>query len=337
MTVAIQLEDLRKTFGHTVKALDGVSFGVETGAIFGLLGPNGAGKTTVVRILTTVLRADSGTARVLGHDVVKESDAVRRLIGLAGQFAAVDENLTGAENLWMVGRLNHMPKPLLRDRAAQLLGQFGLADAADRPTKTYSGGMRRRLDVAASLVAHPQVLFLDEPTTGLDPASRADVWGMIESLAAEGTTVLLTTQYLEEADRLAEQLVVIDHGKVIAEGTPASLKASMGATVLDLGLADEATALRAGDVLRAVNDKPPVVFGKTVEVNVNDGPRVVTEALRILEAAGIAPTTLALREPSLDDVFLALTGHRTEEETAGISAGPPDPDASRPARKRGRG
>ena len=337
MTVAIQLEDLRKTFGHTVKALDGVSFGVETGAIFGLLGPNGAGKTTVVRILTTVLRADSGTARVLGHDVVKESDAVRRLIGLAGQFAAVDENLTGAENLWMVGRLNHMPKPLLRDRAAQLLGQFGLADAADRPTKTYSGGMRRRLDVAASLVAHPQVLFLDEPTTGLDPASRADVWGMIESLAAEGTTVLLTTQYLEEADRLAEQLVVIDHGKVIAEGTPASLKASMGATVLDLGLADEATALRAGDVLRAVNDKPPVVFGKTVEVNVNDGPRVVTEALRILEAAGIAPTTLALREPSLDDVFLALTGHRTEEETAGISTGPPDPDASRPARKRGRG
>ncbi len=337
MTVAIQLEDLRKTFGHTVKALDGVSFGVETGAIFGLLGPNGAGKTTVVRILTTVLRADSGSARVLGHDVVKESDAVRRLIGLAGQFAAVDENLTGAENLWMVGRLNHMPKPLLRDRAAQLLGQFGLADAADRPTKTYSGGMRRRLDVAASLVAHPQVLFLDEPTTGLDPASRADVWGMIESLAAEGTTVLLTTQYLEEADRLAEQLVVIDHGKVIAEGTPASLKASMGATVLDLGLADEATALRAGDVLRAVNDKPPVVFAKTVEVNVNDGPRVVTEALRILEAAGIAPTTLALREPSLDDVFLALTGHRTEEETAGISTGPPGPDASRPARKRGRG
>jgi daunorubicin resistance ABC transporter ATP-binding subunit len=337
MTVAIQLEDLRKTFGHTVKALDGVSFGVETGAIFGLLGPNGAGKTTVVRILTTVLRADSGTARVLGHDVVSESNAVRRLIGLAGQFAAVDENLTGAENLWMVGRLNHMPKPLLRDRAAQLLDQFGLADAAERPTKTYSGGMRRRLDVAASLVAHPKVLFLDEPTTGLDPASRADVWAMIESLAAEGTTVLLTTQYLEEADRLAEQLVVIDHGKVIAEGTPASLKASMGATVLDLGLADEATALRAGEVLKTVNDKPPVVFGKTVEVNVNDGPRVVTEALRILEAAGIAPTTLALREPSLDDVFLALTGHRTEEETAGISTGPPDPDASRPARKRGRG
>jgi ABC-2 type transport system ATP-binding protein len=336
MTVAIQLEDLHKTFGHTVRALDGVSFGVEAGTIFGLLGPNGAGKTTVVRILTTVLRADSGVARVLGHDVVKESDAVRKVIGLAGQFAAVDENLTGAENLWMVGRLNHMSKPQLKDRSKRLLDQFGLADAADRPTKTYSGGMRRRLDVAASLVAHPQVLFLDEPTTGLDPASRSDVWGMIETLAAEGTTVLLTTQYLEEADRLAGQLVVIDHGKVIAEGTPATLKASMGTTVLDLGLVDDATALRAGEVLKAVNDNPPVVLGKTVEVNVNDGPRVVTEALRILEAAGIAPTTLALREPSLDDVFLALTGHRTEDEDARDTTDLPEPDGRRQAHKRGR-
>jgi len=336
MTVAIELEDLHKTFGHTVRALDGVSFDVETGTIFGLLGPNGAGKTTVVRILTTVLRADSGVARVLGHDVFKEPDAVRKLIGLAGQFAAVDENLTGAENLWMVGRLNHMAKPQLKDRSRQLLEQFGLADAADRPTKTYSGGMRRRLDVAASLVSHPKVLFLDEPTTGLDPASRADVWVMIETLAAEGTTVLLTTQYLEEADRLAEQLVVIDRGKVIAEGTPATLKASMGATVLDLGLADDVTALRAGEVLKAVNDKPPVVLGKTVEVNVNDGPRVVTEALRILEQAGIAPTTLALREPSLDDVFLALTGHRTEGDTVPNAADVPEADGRRQARRRGR-
>src|SRR5271165_48286 len=236
MTVAIQLEDLRKTFGHTVKALDGVSFGVETGAIFGLLGPNGAGKTTVVRILTTVLRPDSGTARVLGHDVMTEPDVVRTLIGLAGQYAAVDENLTGAENLWMVGRLNHMSKAQVRERSPELLAQFGLTDAANRPVKTYSGGMRRRLDVAASLVARPQVLFLDEPTTGLDPASRADVWLMIEGLVAEGTTVLLTTQYLEEADRLADQLVVVDHGRVIASGTPATLKANMGATVLDLGL-----------------------------------------------------------------------------------------------------
>jgi ABC-2 type transport system ATP-binding protein len=337
MTLAIQLEDLHKTFGHTVRALDGVSFGVETGAIFGLLGPNGAGKTTVVRILTTVLAADSGRAFVLGHDVRTEPDVVRRLIGLAGQFAAVDENLTGAENLYMVGRLNHMSKAQLRQRTSSLLEQFGLTDAADRPSKTYSGGMRRRLDVAASLVAHPQVLFLDEPTTGLDPASRADVWAMIEALAAEGTTVLLTTQYLEEADRLAEQLVVIDHGKVIAEGTPATLKASMGATVLDLGLADERTAQRAGEVLKKVNDKPPVVLGKTVEVNVNDGPRVVTEALRILEAEGIAPTTLALREPSLDDVFLALTGHRAEgERTEEAGDSPPSSDGRPPRSKRGR-
>ena len=316
MTLAIQLEDLHKTFGHTVRALDGVSFGVEPGTIFGLLGPNGAGKTTVVRILTTVLAADAGAARVLGHDVKSEADVVRTLIGLAGQFAAVDENLTGEENLWMVGRLNHMSKAELKGRVSSLLDRFGLSDAADRPTKTYSGGMRRRLDVAASLVAHPKVLFLDEPTTGLDPASRADVWAMIETLASEGTTVLLTTQYLEEADRLAEQLVVIDHGKVIAEGTPASLKASMGATVLDLGLADDETALRAGEVLRTVTDKPPVVLGSAVEVNVNDGPRIVTEALRILEAEGIAPTTLAFREPSLDDVFLVLTGHRAEMEPA---------------------
>ena len=336
MTLAIQLEDLHKTFGHTVRALDGVSFGVETGAIFGLLGPNGAGKTTVVRILTTVLAADSGRALVLGHDVRTEPDVVRKLIGLAGQFAAIDENLTGGENLYMVGRLNHMSKAQLRQRTSSLLEQFGLTDAADRPSKTYSGGMRRRLDVAASLVAHPQVLFLDEPTTGLDPASRADVWAMIEALAAEGTTVLLTTQYLEEADRLAEQLVVIDHGKVIAEGTPATLKASMGATVLDLGLADDRTAQRAGEALKKVNDKPPVVLGKTVEVNVNDGPRVVTEALRILEAEGIAPTTLTLREPSLDDVFLALTGHRAEVEPEGGQQDPASPDARPQKRRRSR-
>jgi ABC-2 type transport system ATP-binding protein len=335
MTLAIQLEDLHKTFGKTVRALDGVSFGVENGTIFGLLGPNGAGKTTILRILTTVLGADSGVARVLGHDVMKEPAKVRTLIGLAGQFAAVDENLTGAENLWMVGRLNHMSKVQLKERSWSLLEQFGLTDAADRPTKTYSGGMRRRLDVAASLVAHPRVLFLDEPTTGLDPASRSDVWAMIEGLATEGTTVLLTTQYLEEADRLAEQLVVINHGKVIAEGTPATLKASMGATVLDLGLCDEATALRAAEALKTVNEKPPVVYGRTVEVNVNDGPRVVTDALRILEAEGIAPTTLALREPSLDDVFLALTGHRVEVGPDEAAQESPSPDER--GQKDGRG
>ena len=336
MALAIELEDLHKTFGHTVRALDGVSFGVEQGTIFGLLGPNGAGKTTAVRILTTVLQPDSGVARVLGHDVAAEPDVVRRLIGLAGQFAAVDENLTGAENLWMVGRLNHMSKAPLRERSSSLLDQFGLAEAANRPTKTYSGGMRRRLDVAASLVAHPKVLFLDEPTTGLDPASRTDVWAMIEGLVAEGTTVLLTTQYLEEADRLAEHLVVINHGKVIAAGTPATLKANRGVTVLDLGLDDEPTALRAAKALRTVNEKAPVVYGRTVEVNVNDGPRIVTEALRILEAEGIAPTTLALREPSLDDVFLSLTGHRAEAELAAGAENAPSTNERPQGHRRGR-
>ncbi|MGO9965589.1 MAG: ATP-binding cassette domain-containing protein [Acidimicrobiales bacterium] len=336
MTLAIELEDLHKTFSKNVKALDGVSFAVEQGTIFGLLGPNGAGKTTAVRVLTTVLQPDSGVARVLGHDVTAEPDIVRRLIGLAGQFAAVDENLTGAENLWMTGRLNHMPKGQLKERSSSLLEQFGLSEAASRPTKTYSGGMRRRLDVAASLVARPRVLFLDEPTTGLDPASRADVWTMIEGLVAEGTTVLLTTQYLEEADRLAEHLVVINHGKVIAAGTPATLKANMGVTVLDLGLDDEPTALRAAKALKAVNGKAPVVYGRTVEVNVNDGPRTVTEALRILEAEGIAPTTLALREPSLDDVFLSLTGHRAETELAEGADSPPATNERPQRHRRGR-
>ncbi len=321
MTLAIEVENLQKTFGGTVKALDGVSFAVETGTIFGLLGPNGAGKTTAVRILTTVLNADGGSARVLGHDVVAEPQVVRQLIGLAGQFAAVDENLTGSENLWMVGRLNHMSKPSVRSRSSELLEQFGLTDAADRPVKTYSGGMRRRLDVAASLVARPKVLFLDEPTTGLDPASRADVWMMVASLVAGGTTVLLTTQYLEEADRLAERLVVIDHGKVIAEGTPASLKAELGATVLDLGLANEEEARRAGNLLAEVGGKAPVLDGTTVELNVDDGPRVVGDALRILGEQGITPATLALREPSLDDVFLALTGQRTDAAEADSDEG----------------
>ena len=321
MTLAIEVENLQKTFGGTVMALDGVSFAVETGTIFGLLGPNGAGKTTAVRILTTVLNADGGSARVLGHDVVAEPQVVRQLIGLAGQFAAVDENLTGSENLWMVGRLNHMSKPSVRSRSSELLEQFGLTDAADRPVKTYSGGMRRRLDVAASLVARPKVLFLDEPTTGLDPASRADVWMMVASLVAGGTTVLLTTQYLEEADRLAERLVVIDHGKVIAEGTPASLKAELGATVLDLGLANEDEARRAGNLLAEVGGKAPVLDGTTVELNVDDGPRVVGDALRILGEQGITPATLALREPSLDDVFLALTGQRTDAVEADSDEG----------------
>jgi daunorubicin resistance ABC transporter ATP-binding subunit len=319
-TPAIEAHDLHMTFGKDVRALDGVSFAVEQGTIFGLLGPNGAGKTTAVRILATILRPDSGTGRVLGHDVVARADVVRTLIGLAGQYAAVDENLTGRENLTMVGRLNHLPRDLVRKRAQELLGRFGLADAGDRPLKTYSGGMRRRLDVAAALVARPRVLFLDEPTTGLDPQSRIDLWSMIESLVVEGTTVLLTTQYLEEADRLASYLAVVDHGHVIAEGTPGKLKADMGATVLDVGLADIDSARRAAGLLQSLGAKAPTVIGATVELPVDDGPRLAMEALRLLDQNDLAPTTFRLREPSLDDVFLALTGRPTETTGDGVDA-----------------
>jgi ABC-2 type transport system ATP-binding protein len=305
-----------KRFGSDVRAVDGVTFEVEAGTVFGLLGPNGAGKTTIVRILATIIPHDAGVARVLGHDVGSEAQVVRGLIGLAGQFAAVDENLTGKENLQMIGRLNHLPWPVVSERTADLLERFDLTGAASRPAKTYSGGMRRRLDVAAALVARPRVLFLDEPTTGLDPQSRSDVWVMIEQLVQGGTTVLLTTQYLEEADRLADHLVVIDHGKLIAEGTPASLKAGLGATVLDIGMADTDAALRAADALRSTRGLNPTVEGTTVELNVDDGPGVVSEALRVLQDCDLAPATLALREPSLDDVFLALTGHRTDSDLA---------------------
>jgi len=314
--LAVQVQELVKRFGSDVRAVDGVTFEVEAGTVFGLLGPNGAGKTTIVRILATIIPHDAGVARVLGHDVGSEAQVVRGLIGLAGQFAAVDENLTGKENLQMIGRLNHLPWPVVSERTADLLERFDLTGAASRPAKTYSGGMRRRLDVAAALVARPRVLFLDEPTTGLDPQSRSDVWVMIEQLVQGGTTVLLTTQYLEEADRLADHLVVIDHGKLIAEGTPASLKAGLGATVLDIGMADTDAALRAADALRSARGLNPTVEGTTVELNVDDGPGVVSEALRVLQDCNLAPATLALREPSLDDVFLALTGHRTDSDLA---------------------
>jgi len=329
-TPAIEAQDLRKTFGATVRALDGVSFTVEQGTVFGLLGPNGAGKTTAVRILTTILRPDAGSGRVLGYDVVERAETVRTLIGLAGQYAAVDENLTGRENLTMVGRLNHLARPVVARRSSELLEQFGLSDAGDRPLKTYSGGMRRRLDVAAALVAEPPVLFLDEPTSGLDPQSRVDLWVMIESLVGGGTSVLLTTQYLEEADRLARHIAVVDHGHVIAEGTPAQLKADLGTTVLDVGVADAETAQRAAGVLQSVGAKHPTVVGTTVELPVDDGPRVAMEVLRVLDQHGLVPTTFRLREPSLDDVFLALTGQRVEGD--GDS---PTPDEGRP-RERGR-
>jgi ABC-2 type transport system ATP-binding protein len=330
MTQAIEAEDLEKTFGGIVRALDGVSFAVEEGTVFGLLGPNGAGKTTAVRILTTIVSPDAGTARVLGHDVVAEATRVRSLIGLAGQYAAVDENLTGRENIFMVGRLNHLARDVSARRATELLERFGLSDAGDRTLKTYSGGMRRRLDLAAALVARPSVLFLDEPTTGLDLRSRNDLWEMIEGLVDGGTTVLLTTQYLEEADRLARRIAVVDHGRVIAEGTPAQLKADLGATVLDVGLADPATAARAAEILATVGTKPPSVDGASIELPVDDGPRSAMEALRVLDAHHVAPTTFVLREPSLDDVFLALTGKRTDVEDD------PDAEPAEGARRRGR-
>ena len=316
MTNAIEATDLTKTFAgkREVRALDGVSFAVEEGTVFGLLGPNGAGKTTAVRILTTILKPDSGTATVLGHDVAREANLVRTLIGLAGQYAAVDENLTGRENLTMVGRLNHLPTSFVTGRATELLGQFQLTDAADRPLKTYSGGMRRRLDLAAALMARPSVLFLDEPTTGLDPQSRNDLWEVIEGLVGGGTTVLLTTQYLEEADRLASQLAVIDHGQVIAGGTPAQLKAQLGATVLEVGLSSLEDAGRTTAVLASVGSHAPVANGTVVEVTVDEGPQAAMEALRSLDGQGVTPVSFTLREPSLDDVFLALTGRKTEED-----------------------
>jgi ABC-2 type transport system ATP-binding protein len=311
---AIEAHDLVKVFKGGVKALDGVSFAVESGTVFGLLGPNGAGKTTAVRILTTILRPDSGSARVFGYDVAKEADAVRRSIGLAGQYAAVDENLTGLENLRMIGQLTHLTRAVATMRANELLERFELADAAKRPVKTYSGGMRRRLDLAAALVDRPPVLFLDEPTTGLDPYSRLELWKVIEELTSEGTTVLLTTQYLEEADRLADSLAVVDHGRVIAEGTSSQLKARLGTTVLDIDMGDTHHAEQALALMASKWDKEPVLSGNVVELPVSEGARMVTEALRLLEDAGLEPQALAMREPSLDDVFLTLTGHGASVE-----------------------
>ncbi len=335
MQHAIEAEGLQKVFTgkHTVRALDGVSFTVDEGTVFGLLGPNGSGKTTAVRILTTILRPDAGHARVLGHDVAKQAGLVRSLIGLAGQYAAVDENLTGRENLKMVGNLNHLNRSTIDGRARDLLEQFDLADAGDRPLKTYSGGMRRRLDLAAALVARPTVLFLDEPTTGLDPQSRNDLWEVIESLVGGGTTVLLTTQYLEEADRLASTLAVLDHGHVIAGGTPAALKADLGATVLEVGLASIDDATRTAPLLDALGVHAPTQNGTVVEVTVDDGPRSALAGLRSLDQEGIVPVSFTLREPSLDDVFLALTGRRTEEETEDKG----DDEGSRRSRARLRG
>ncbi|HEX7276319.1 MAG TPA: ATP-binding cassette domain-containing protein [Acidimicrobiales bacterium] len=319
---AIRVEGLVKRFGDVV-AVAGVDFEVPPATILGLLGPNGAGKTTIVRVLTTILRPDEGRATVLGHDVATEPDAVRAIIGLAGQYAAVDDNLTGRENLRMIGHLTHQPKGAVPARAAELLERFGLADAADRPVRTYSGGMRRRLDLAAALVHRPPVLFLDEPTTGLDPRGRSDLWAVISELVSDGTTVLLTTQYLEEAERLADDVVVIDGGRIIAHGTPHELKTTVGATIVEVRMADAADAQRGVGVLAPIGPSEVAGDGRTVTLTIPDAGRAVLEAVRALDGAGLVPEWLTVREPTLDDVFLQLTGRRAEEspEEAGAGAG----------------
>ncbi len=315
---AVRAEGVVRRFGATV-ALAGVSMGIEEGTVFGLLGPNGAGKTTLVRVFTTLLRPDAGRVDVFGWDVVHEPSAVRELIGLTGQSAAVDELLTGQENLEMFGRLFHLPPDEARKRARDLLERFELADAANRPARTYSGGMRRRLDLASSLISRPRMLFLDEPTTGLDPRSRNEIWRTVRGLVHEGTTVLLTTQYLEEADQLADRVAVIDHGRVIAEGTTDQLKDRVGGQVLEVQLASAAERERARAALAAVGCGDPQPTERPDELTMpasRDGVELVTAAAAALRDEGIAASDLALRRPTLDDVFLELTGNPAGEDGA---------------------
>jgi ABC-2 type transport system ATP-binding protein len=314
---AILVESLVKSFGE-VRALRGVDLSVPRGTVLGVLGPNGAGKTTAVRILTTLLIPDEGRALVEGRDVVREPAAVRRLIGLAGQSAAIQEELTGRENLELIGRLYHLSKADSKARASELLEQFDLTEAAGRQAKTYSGGMQRRLDLAASLVGDPAVLFLDEPTTGLDPRSRLGMWEIIRSLVARGTTMLLTTQYLDEADELADEIVVIDHGLVIAAGTSEELKTRVGGDVLEFTVLDRSTVPVAMTAIAKVGESAPHLDEETGQVRVGVGGRgsdALVDAVRELDGAGIQARGLALRRPSLDDVFMALTGHAAEEES----------------------
>src|SRR5437588_6538648 len=319
---AVRVTGLVKRFGAT-RALAGVDLEVTQGTVFGLLGPNGAGKTTLVRVLATLLHPDAGRAEVFGRDVVSEADAVRELLGLTGQFAAVDEILTGRENLLMFGRLFGLPRHEARRRAAALLQRFDLADAADRPARTYSGGMRRRLDLASSLLTRPRILFLDEPTTGLDPRSRNEIWAIVRELVGEGTTLLLTTQYLEEADQLADQIAVIDHGRVIAQGTGNELKDRVGGQLLEVELTSSAQRDRAQAVLAGVGCGDPAPGARPDQLTLpapRDGLELIADAAAQLRSAGIGVSDLGLRRPTLDDVFLQLTGLPPSEDGASPAA-----------------
>jgi ABC-2 type transport system ATP-binding protein len=317
MTIAIETNDLAKSFGKT-RALEGIDLQIRRGTVYGLLGPNGAGKTTTIRILATLLKPDRGRASVLGHDVVRHAAAVRQKVSLTGQYASVDEDLTGHENMVLVGRLIGLSWRQARERATELLDAFGLADASRRQVRTYSGGMRRRIDIAASLVATPEVLFLDEPTSGLDPRSRNQVWDIVRAIAAQGTTVLLTTQYLEEADRLAERLAVIDKGRLLAEGTSVELKASVGGSTIHIQLKRPEQQAQASDFITRTlgNGILPASQSTTVSARIADAAQAA-EILTGLAHQGIAVAEFALGSPSLDDVFFALTGHAAVEAREG--------------------